>query len=302
MSNDTLGDYLYAIGRVTLLTAEEEISYAHRVQEMLRIREETKEEDWTPKQRRLVRSGDRAKRRMVEANLRLVVSLAKKYINLTNHLEINDLISEGNIGLIRAVEKYDPTRGYKFSTYAYWWIRQGITRAMSQQDRTIKLPCNAVAVLIAARKFTYDYETEHGTLPQLSQIAEHCDVPKDAMELYLRYASRPRSLDEKAVNHNDGTTTLIELIADPMSDHERQVSLDATEAKFIIDYVNHLGDQAATVIKKRYGIDGHEPSTLKAIGDEMGIGRERVRQIENRTLNRLRVQMMRHNPLKKICA
>ena len=131
MSQDLLGDYLRTIGQVSLLSADDEISLGHRVQAMLRIREERPEADWTKEERRIVRSGDRAKKKMIECNLRLVVSCAKKYagLDLCKHLEMSDLISEGNIGLVRAVEKYDPTRGYKFSTYAYWWIRKALPAA-----------------------------------------------------------------------------------------------------------------------------------------------------------------------------
>jgi RNA polymerase primary sigma factor len=304
MSGDLLGDYLKTIGKVSLLTAEEEISLGHRVQAMLRIREERPEEDWTKEELRIVRSGERAKRKMVECNLRLVVSCAKKYSgqDLVKHLELGDLISEGNIGLIRAVEKYDPTRGYKFSTYAYWWIRQGVTRAMTQQDRTIRLPCNAVTALNNARRFMLDYRMEHGNQPTMEQIAEYCKTPTHTMKNYMRHIRDCGSLDAKTLLGCDDNTTFIDFLADPDSLGEQDYKLDDDDRNMLFDHLDKLDRRSQKVVKMRFGLDGYQEHTYLDLAKEEKISRERARQIELKAIRKLRVMMSSGSSLGKICA
>ena len=296
---DVLGDYLAAIGKITLLTAEDEVILGRRVQRMVQIRDERpKETDWTPTDRRAIRSGERAKRKMVECNLRLVVSLAKKYIDIAKQLELSDLINEGNIGLIRAVEKYDPARGYKFSTYAYWWIRQGITRAMTQQDRSIRLPCNAVSALNASRKFIFEYRRVNGSMPTVEEIAEHCNTPVNTMKTYLRHMTDCGSLDAKNNMARDATdgSALLDLIADPESLKEYEPSLDENDLEQVVLLVDQsLDERTARIIKRRFGIDGYAPHTLESAGAEENISRERVRQIEKTVMRKLRMKI-RNSP------
>ena len=304
MSSDLLGDYLKTIGQVSLLSADDEISLGHRVQAMLRIREERPEEDWTPQERKTVRSGDRAKRKMVECNLRLVVSCAKKYsgLDLCKHLEISDLISEGNIGLIRAVEKYDPTRGYKFSTYAYWWIRQGVTRAMTQQDRTIRLPCNAVTALNNARRFMLDYRMQHGRQPTMEEIAEYCKTPVHTMKNYMRHIRDCGSLDAKTVLGHDDNTTFIDFLADPDSLGEQDYKLDDHDRDLLMAQIDKLDRRSQKIVKMRFGLDGYAEHTYLDLATDEKISRERARQIELRAIRKLRVMMSSGSSLGKICA
>ena len=304
MSSDLLGDYLKTIGQVSLLSADDEISLGHRVQAMLRIREERPEEDWTKEERRTVRSGERAKKKMIECNLRLVVSCAKKYagLDLCKHLEISDLISEGNIGLVRAVEKYDPTRGYKFSTYAYWWIRQGITRCMTQQDRTIRLPCNAVTSLNNARRFMLDYRMKHGKHPTIEEIAEYCKTPVNTMKNYMRHIRDCGSLDARTVLSHDDSSTMIDFLADPESLGEQEYKLDDNDRDLIFYQLEKLDRRSQKIIKMRFGLDGYAEHTYLDLAKEENISRERARQIELKAIRKLRVIMSSGSSLGKICA
>ena len=304
MSNDLLGDYLKTIGQVSLLSADDEISLGHRVQAMLSIKDERPEEDWTKEERRTVRSGERAKKKMIECNLRLVVSCAKKYagLDLCKHLEISDLISEGNIGLVRAVEKYDPTRGYKFSTYAYWWIRQGITRCMTQQDRTIRLPCNAVSQLNNARRFMLDYRMEHGKQPTMEEIAKYCKTPVATMRNYMRHIRDCGSLDAKTVLSDDDSSSMLEFLADPESLGDQEYKLDDDDLNMLFQHIEKLDRRSQKVIKMRFGLDGYAEHTYLDLAKEENISRERARQIELKAIRKLRVIMSSGSSLGKICA
>jgi len=303
MSGDTLGDYLKQIGKVSLLSADDEISLGHRVQAMLRIREERPEEDWTTEEKRIVRGGERAKKKMIECNLRLVVSVAKKYASkdFCKHLDLTDLISEGNIGLVRAVEKYDPTRGYKFSTYSYWWIRQGITRAMTQQDRTIRLPCNAVTALNNARKFMLEYRMEHGKQPSMEAIAEYCRTPLITMKNYMRHVRDCGSLDAKTVFGDEDSSSMLEFLADPESLGDQEYKLDDNDLDLIFENIDKLDRRSQKVIKMRFGLDGYQEYTYKDLGEAEGMSRERARQIELKAIRKLRV-LFSTNCLGKIAA
>ena len=304
MSGDLLGDYLKTIGQVSLLSADDEISLGHRVQAMLRIREERPEDDWTKQERCTVRSGDRAKRKMIECNLRLVVSCARKYagLNLCKHLDLSDLISEGNIGLVRAVEKYDPTRGYKFSTYAYWWIRQGITRCMTQQDRTIRLPCNAVTSLNNARRFMLDYRMAHGKQPTMEEIAEYCKTPVATMKNYMRHIRDCGSLDAKTVLGNDSTSSVIDFLADPESLGDQDYKLDDDDRNMLFKHIDKLDRRSQRIVKMRFGLEGYHEHTYTDLAKAESISHERARQIQLRAIRKLRVMISSGSSLGKIHA
>lgn len=297
---DPFNDYLQEIGRVKLLSADEEITLAHRIQAMLEIRNTRPEDDWTSKERKTVRLGERAKNSMIQCNLRLVVSVAKKYERLSNHLELADLISEGNLGLIRAVEKFDPTRGYKFSTYAYWWIRQGITRAMTYYERAIRIPYTAVTKLTQARSFMLEQHRKHGKLPTTKEIAEHCNVPELTMKHYLVHLAECKSLDQKARQDGSEGSSIVDLIPDPQSTEDFMYEMDNDDRVMLSATIEKLDPRSAMAIKRRYGLDGYEEHTLLQLAKETGTSRERARQILLRATMKLRHIMSAGNSLGKI--
>ena len=214
-SSDPVSWYLSTIGRIPLLTPSEEIELGNQVQAMMQFTEdgsrEFDEASLTTKDRRMLRIGRRAKERMMKANLRLVVSVAKKYQG--KGLELLDLIQEGSLGLERAVEKFDPTRGYKFSTYAFWWIRQSMTRAIACQSRTIRLPVHLSERLTTIRKVSLDLAHKLGAMPSRVEIAEAMDIPLEELDSLLRQALTTSSLDAP-VNGEEGRSFLGDLIAD----------------------------------------------------------------------------------------
>ena len=218
-SSDPVSWYLATIGRIPLLTPAEEIELGNQVQKMMELTEDGSksfdESALTTQQRRMIRIGRRAKERMMKANLRLVVSVAKKYQG--KGLELLDLIQEGSLGLERAVEKFDPTRGYKFSTYAFWWIRQSMTRAIACQSRTIRLPVHLSERLTTIRKVSLDLAHKLGAMPSRVEIAEAMDIPLDELDSLLRQALTTSSLDAP-VNGEEGRSFLGDLIADSSLD------------------------------------------------------------------------------------
>ncbi len=286
---DNIGWYLAQAGRIPLLTPAEEIELGNAVKAWQDIK------DQPNPNKRICRSGKRAYDRMFEANLRLVVNVARKYLNCTNHMELADLIQEGNLGLSRAVEKFDPSRGYKFSTYAYWWIRQGVRRAMSTQERVIKLPVNAIDVQAKVAKFFDEYMQEHGKAPTVEICAEFCDVRPITMRAYLEHIKRPTSLDRKAhvdEKRDSSGMTLLDLVADSEMGPSEQLEIDSCLIK-LDDYLSILEPRAQAVLKHRYGLglDG-ECKTFTEIGRLLDMSRERVRQIERKSLKALQRRML----------
>lgn len=286
MSDDQIGWYLKEAGRIPLLTAAEEIELGHAVKEWQEIKDEPNPD------LRVCRRGKKAYDRMFTANLRLVVNIAKKYLCCTHHMELQDLIQEGNLGLSRAVEKFDPERGYKFSTYAYWWIRQGVRRAMSQQERVIRLPINAIDVQAKISKFVDEYVELHGKVPTIDLCSEFCGVRKHTMRAYLEHMKRPTSLDREAIEKDKGSTTYLELIASQDPDPSEQLEIDSGLDKMEI-YLGLLPIKQAQTLKHRYGLFNEEPKTYTQIGKLMGVSRERIRQLEAKALKTLRLKMTR---------
>ena len=301
--SDSFGEYLAAIGRVRLLTADEEISLGHKIQDMLQITRTVPQDDWDTNQKRIVRRGERAKAKMIQSNLRLVVSCAKKYQHMTETLDIEDLIQEGNFGLMRATEKFDPTRGYKFSTYAYWWIRQAITRGISQTGRVIRLPCNANTQLRKARTFMLDYRREHGKLPTIEEIAEHCGSAVDTMKYYMQHIQDVKSLNTSSLANEKETSSLIDLIADPLSyDEEELYKADSTDIDVLNKAFSDLDDNTKQILSMYYGLTGEEPMSHAAIARTRSIGREASRTAHLRALKRLRLVLQRDEYLGKMFA
>lgn len=288
-SSDPVSWYLATIGRIPLLTPAEEIELGNQVQSMMALTEDGKrtfeEGELDGKQRRILRIGRRAKERMMKANLRLVVSVAKKYQG--KGLELLDLIQEGSLGLERAVEKFDPTRGYKFSTYAFWWIRQSMTRAIACQSRTIRLPVHLSERLTTIRKVSLDLAHKLGAMPSRLEIAEAMDMPVAELDSLLRQSLTTSSLDAP-VNGEEGRSFLGDLIADaslgePLDKVEQRIHHEQLGR-----WMSHLSDQEQHVLTLRFGLNGHERHTLAEIGRLLEVSRERVRQVELKALRKLR--------------
>ncbi|WP_269622037.1 RpoD/SigA family RNA polymerase sigma factor [Prochlorococcus marinus] len=285
LGTDSIAFYLSSIGRVPLLTAAEEIELAHHVQKMKELLDVPKE-NISPRQRHQIRMGKRARDRMMAANLRLVVSVAKKYQN--QGLELLDLVQEGAIGLERAVDKFDPAMGYKFSTYAYWWIRQGMTRAIDNSARTIRLPIHISEKLSKMRRITRELTHRLGRQPNRNELAEALDMePKDLEDL-ISQSAPCASLDSHARGEED-RSTLGELIPDPNSNEPMEGMDRNMQKEHLGGWLSQLNEREQKIMRLRFGLDGEEPLTLAEIGRQINVSRERVRQLEAKAILKLRV-------------
>jgi RNA polymerase nonessential primary-like sigma factor len=303
-SSDALSQHLRAIGRIPLLRPEEEITLGRAVQALRRLEEAAEEltlrsggsppclETWsaavklTPAAlRRRLRQGQRSRERMVAANLRLVVTIARKYIR--SQLELEDLIQEGNLGLIRAVDRFDPSRGYRFSTYAYWWIREGISRAITDRSRSIRLPAQVNENLGKLRRAQQELLQRLGRTPSLEDLAEATGLkPLDIRELLFR-AQQPLSLDATPLGESDGNL-MDKVRCESLSPDDRLAvrSLrDDLEA-----LLGSLPDPESELLRLRYGIQRPEPMSLSAVARQMGVTRDTARGIERRAVAAVRDQ------------
>ena len=283
-TSDSMTWYLASIGREPLLTPAEEIELGNQVQVMMRLVESDRS-DFSAQERKIIKIGRRSKERMMKANLRLVVSVAKKYQG--KGLELLDLIQEGSLGLERAVEKFDPTRGYKFSTYAFWWIRQSMTRAIACQSRTIRLPVHLSERLATVRKVSLELAHKLGAMPSRQEIAEAIGMPVQELDALLRQALTTSSLDAP-INADEGRSFLGDLIADNSSEEPLDQVERGMHQEQLGRWLDHLTDQEREVLGLRFGLDGRERHTLAEIGRQLDVSRERVRQVELKALRKLR--------------
>ncbi|WP_407564765.1 RNA polymerase sigma factor [Streptomyces sp. 184] len=287
-SSDLFRQYLREIGRIPLLTAAEEVELARRVEAGLFAEEKLAGEPELTQLAldldRLVVLGRMAKRRLIEANLRLVVSVAKRYVG--RGLTMLDLVQEGNLGLIRAVEKFDYARGYKFSTYATWWIRQAMSRALADQARTIRVPVHVVELINRVVRVQRRMLQERGYEPTPEEVATHLGLAEERVSEVLRLAQEPVSLHAPVGEEED--VALGDLIEDGDAASPVESAAFLLLREHLEAVLSTLGERERKVVQLRYGLIDGRPRTLEEIGRIFGVTRERIRQIESKTLNKLR--------------
>ncbi|MFJ9004062.1 RNA polymerase sigma factor [Streptomyces canus] len=288
-SSDLFRQYLREIGRIPLLTAAEEVDLARRVEAGLFAEEKLSNAPDLDSQLaldldRLVVLGRMAKRRLIEANLRLVVSVAKRYVG--RGLTMLDLVQEGNLGLIRAVEKFDYARGYKFSTYATWWIRQAMSRALADQARTIRVPVHVVELINRVVRVQRRMLQERGYEPTPEEVANHLDLAPERVSEVLRLAQEPVSLHAPVGEEDD--VALGDLIEDGDAASPVESAAFLLLREHLEAVLSTLGERERKVVQLRYGLADGRARTLEEIGRIFGVTRERIRQIESKTLNKLR--------------
>ena len=298
---DMVRTYLREIGRVPLLTREQEIVYGKQVQQMMNLLEvkdalatslnrEPTQPEWADRAnlteaalKEALRKGQRAKQKMIEANLRLVVAIAKKYQK--RNLEFLDLIQEGTLGLERGVEKFDPMRGYKFSTYAYWWIRQAITRAIAQQGRAIRLPIHITEKLNKIKKVQRELSQKFGRSATPSEIADALELDTSQIREYLTIARQPISLDVRVGDNQD--TELSDLLEDEGPSPEHYITQESLRHD-LDELLAQLTPQQRQVLTLRFGLGDGNALSLAKVGEQLNLSRERVRQLERQALDQLR--------------
>ena len=279
--NNSVRDYLKEIGRTPLLTAEDEVRFANQIQAMLPLLDQ---KELTPAEQKVIYLGQKAKQAMVQANLRLVVSIAKKYQH--RGLSMLDLIQEGSIGLMRASEKFDAAKGYKFSTYSYWWIRQAMTRAIANYARTIRLPIHITQDLNKIKKATRLLSQKLGRKPSDHEIAQELEIDLKKLRSLAEFSrmTKPKSLNTTI---DDNQTELGQILADDSASPADFVASEELHTQ-IQNLLHTLSPRQRDIITLRYGLNDGKTMTYEQIGNICGIGRERVRQIKNKAMKLLK--------------
>jgi len=288
-SFDPVRMYLKEIGKVPLLTAEQEVTLAKRIEAGTFAVEKLEGEEPLAENQRaglhgVQRDGELARRQLTEANLRLVVSIAKRYVG--RGMALLDLIQEGNLGLIRAVEKFDYTKGFKFSTYATWWIRQAITRAIADQARTIRIPVHMVETMNKVLRISRQMLQELGREPTVEEIAAKVELTPDKVREIQRIAQEPVSLETPVGEEDD--SLLGDFVEDPNVIAPATAAARALLSEAIEEALQELNDRERAVVRLRFGLEDGQIRTLEEVGREFGVTRERIRQIESKTLAKLR--------------
>ncbi len=286
---DLVGVYLHEISRTPLLDAAKEVELSKAIEAGLYaahlLATDRVPDGVTPAElRQLIAEGERAKDLFIRANLRLVVSIARRYVR--SGMPMLDLIQEGNTGLVRAVEKFDYERGYKFSTYATWWIRQAISRAIAQQERTVRLPVHLVEDVNRMRNVIRQLTREMGTDPQPEQVADALGVSVERVNELKRWSQDTVSLDTPV--GDDGDTNLGDLVADSDEPSPEDMVLSGLERQRIESLLNHLDDRSAGIMRARYGLEDGREHSLTEVASRFSLSRERIRQLEIQALGRLR--------------
>jgi RNA polymerase primary sigma factor len=287
-SDDVITLYMKEVGTVSLLSAEDEIELALAWRSGEAARESLANNGSDPEVRqrleKKIELGDRARRRLIEANSRLVISIARKY--LRRGLPLSDLIQEGNLGLIKAVERFDPDKGHRFSTYATWWIRQAILRAVADQGRTIRLPAHIVDELNRLNRVAKRLAQELGREPSNEELADELDISPERLTEVMRLGGQPLSLETPVGEEEE--STLAEFIEDDITPNPTSLTADTLMGEHVEDALDSLTDREARVLRLRYGLEDGEDYTLEQVGEKLGLTRERIRQIQAQALRRLR--------------
>ena len=277
--NNSMQAYLNAIARYPLLSHQQEIVLARSVRKWLDSPAPT------PGQ---VRAGTKAYQKMLNCNLRLVVMVAKKYAARAHRSDLLDLVQEGTLGMCQAVKKFDPERGYAFSTYSFWWIRQAITRYLSQFDRLIRLPGNANDQIIKLRYWVPNFQIQHGRMPTLDECAEHTNVPPKRLAMYMEHINDAYSLD--APVGSDTQTALLDSVADPNTEDMLESLAWSLGSEYLQEMIESLSEKEQEILNYHFGLGGREVQSLTSLGKKLDISRERVRQLETKALLKLRLR------------